>query len=136
VTIEQLEELERLADRATKGSWQRDTVSLFASDIMDWGKGDGIVSGDKYFDGVKTKPDERGYSSLVCGVWEDCDIDYISAADPPTVKTLIRALRSMASKCSELYMDSIADENFWPHKGDIAKKANELLQQALEEDEK
>lgn len=57
-------------------------------------------------------------------------------ADPPTVKTLIRALRMLANQCSELYMEKVANENFWPHKGDIAKKSNELLQQALQEAEK
>ena len=56
-------------------------------------------------------------------------------ADPPTVKTLIRALRMLANQCSELYMEKVANENFWPHKGDIANKANELLQQALQEAE-
>jgi hypothetical protein len=113
MTIEQLKELERLADGATKGPWH----------ILIDGHDSAVISSslDLCVADVLLNPK---------------DATYISAADPTTVKTLIRALRSMASKCSELYMEKVADENFWPHKGDIAKKANELLQQALQEAEK
>jgi len=118
VTIEQLEELERLADGATQGSWM--VNPNFINSVC--------TEEDTFHTVASTHKD--GPKQV------NNDATYIAAADPPTVKTLIRALRRMANQNSELYMEKVADENFWPHKGDIAKKSNELLQQALQEAEK
>lgn len=103
MTLKQLEELDGLADGAAWGRW------VVRSDFA-------IVTEDGT--GVVDDP-----------LADSGDLDYIAAADPATVKQLIKALRKMADG----YAKYATEWPEFPKQKDFAAKAAELIAEALED---
>lgn len=94
LTPELIEKLKQKALAATPTGlgWETENCSIFASDIVQWGKrpGDGSTS-DGYLGGVKAQRSSNAFVT-VCACWTDEDAAFIAAADPETVMALIGAL--------------------------------------------
>lgn len=94
LTDEQLADLREKALAATPTGlgWKAENCSIFASDIVQWGKrpGDGSTS-DGYLGGVKAQRSSNS-SVTVCACWTDEDAAFIASADPQTVLALIERI--------------------------------------------